>query len=202
MRKDITGIILSGGKSSRMQTNKALLKLGNYSVIEIIANKMRSVFSEVIVSANELPDFAFLNMPIIQDEFIGRGSLAGIHTALKTSKTERNFLISCDMPLISTELINYLISINSDKAILLPKVNGRIQQLCGVYSKSIIKEIENIFKLYETDKNIKGSVYELIENVPTEFIDVEHLPFYDENIFLNMNSPKDYEYIKNIFEKK
>ena len=118
------------------------------------------------------------------------------------SSTEKNFIISCDMPLISVELIKYLINFNFEKSILLPKSNERIQQLCGIYSKSVIDEIENIFKLSEKNKNIKGSVYELLEIATVEFIDIDDLKFYNKNIFLNMNSPEDYELIKNIYEKR
>ena len=201
MRNDITGIILCGGKSSRMQTNKALLKLGDKTVIEIVAAKLKSIFNEVLISANDSKEYDFLKLPVVNDIFIGKGPLAGIHSALKYSSTKKNFIISCDMPLISVELINYLINLNTEKSILLPKSNGRIQQLCGIYSKSVIDEIENIFKLSEKDKNIKGSLYELLERVPIELIDVDDLNIYNKNIFLNMNSPEDYELIKNIYEK-
>lgn len=202
MRKDITGIILCGGKSSRMQTNKALLKLGDKTVIEIVAAKLKSIFNEVLISANNCNEYDFLNLPVVNDYFVGKGPLAGIHSALKYSSTDKNFIISCDMPLISVELIKYLINLNSEKSILLPKSNRRIQQLCGIYSKSVIDEIENIFKLSEKDKNIKGSVYELLERASNEIIDVDDLNFYSKNIFLNMNSPEDYELIKDIYEKQ
>ena len=147
MRNDITGIILCGGRSSRMQTNKALLKLGDKTVIEIVTEKLKSIFNEVLISANDSKQYDFLNLPVVYDIFIGKGPLAGIHSALKYSSTKNNFIISCDIPLISIELIKYLINLNSEKSILLPKSNGRIQQLCGIYSKSVIYEIENIFKL-------------------------------------------------------
>ena len=202
MRNDITGIILCGGKSSRMQTNKALLKLGDKTVIEIVAAKLKCIFNKVFISANDSKEYDFLKLPVVNDIFIGKGPLAGIHSALKYSSTEKNFIISCDMPLISVELIKYLINLNSEKSILLPKSNGRIQQLCGIYSKSVIDEIESIFKLSEKDKNIKGSIYELLERTSVDFIDVDELNFYDKNIFLNMNSPEDYEMIKNIYENQ
>jgi molybdenum cofactor guanylyltransferase len=202
MRNDITGIILCGGRSSRMQTNKALLKLGDKTVIEIVAAKLKSIFNEVLISDNDSKQYDFLNLPVVYDIFIGKGPLSGIHSALKYSSTKNNFIISCDIPLISIELIKYLINLNSEKSILLPKSNGRIQQLCGIYSKSVIYEIENIFKLSEKDKNIKGSVYELLERASIEFIDVDELNFYYKNIFLNMNSPEDYKLIKNIYENK
>lgn len=201
MLKDITGIILAGGKSSRMQTNKALLKLGDKTVIEIVAAKLKSIFNDVLISANDSKDYDFLNLPVVNDIFIGKGPLGGIHSALKYSSTQKNFFISCDMPLISSELIKYLINFNSDKSVLLPKYNGRIQQLCGIYSKSVINEIENIFMLSEKDKSVKGSIYELLERTSVEFIDVDNLHFFNQNIFLNMNSPEDYEMIKNIYEK-
>ena len=66
----------------------------------------------------------------------------------------------------------------------------------------LYKEIENIFTLSETDKNIKGSIFDLLERIPVEFIDVEGLPFYEKDILLNMNTQADYELIKNIYEKK
>mgnify|MGYP003471374672 FL=1 len=202
MRNYITGIILCGGKSSRMQKNKALLKLSDKTVIEIVTEKLKSIFNEVLISANDSKQYDFLNLPVVYDIFIGKGPLAGIHSALKYSSTKNNFIVSCDIPLISIELIKYLINLNSEKSILLPKSNGRIQQLCGIYSKSVIYEIENIFKLSEKDKNIKGSVYELLERASIEFIDVDELNFYNKNIFLNMNSPEDYKLIKNIYENK
>ena len=202
MRNDITGIILCGGKSSRMQTNKALLKLGDKTVIEIVAAKLKCIFNKVFISANDSKEYDFLKLSVVNDIFIGKGPLAGIHSALKYSSTEKNFIISCDMPLISVELIKYLINFNFEKSILLPKSNRRIQQLCGIYSKSLIDEIENIFKLSEKDKNIKGSVYELLERASIEIIDVDDLNIHNKNIFLNMNSPEDYKLIKNIYENK
>jgi molybdopterin-guanine dinucleotide biosynthesis protein A len=202
MRKNITGIILCGGKSSRMRTNKALLKLGDKTVIEIVAAKLKSIFNEVFISANDSKEYDFLNLSVVNDIFIGKGPLAGIHSALKYSSTDKNFIISCDMPLISVELIKYFINLNSEKSILLPKSYRRIQQLCGIYSKSVLDEIENIFKLSEKDKNIKGSVYELLERASNEIFDVDDLNFYNKNIFLNMNSPEDYELIKNIYENQ
>ncbi|MCK7517640.1 MAG: NTP transferase domain-containing protein [Ignavibacteriales bacterium] len=60
MRNDITGIILCGGKSSRMQTNKALLKLSDKTVIEIVAEKLKSIFNEVLISANDSKEYDFL----------------------------------------------------------------------------------------------------------------------------------------------
>jgi molybdopterin-guanine dinucleotide biosynthesis protein A len=198
--KDVTGIILCGGDSTRMQTNKALLKIGDLTVIEIIFNKLKNLFDEVIISANNVSDFTFLDLPIVPDVILNKGPLAGIQASLNYSKTNKNFIISCDMPLISEQMIEFIGNHNSDKEILLPKSNGKVQQLCGVYSKSVVTEIEKIFTLSKTDKNIKESVFELLNRIPTEIIDVGSFTFYNEDLFFNMNSPEDFNYIKKCFK--
>ena len=199
MRNDITGIILCGGKRLRKRTNKRLFKLGNSSVIEIIFNKKKKVFYEVIISANECDEFSFFNIPIIKDIQIDRGPLSGIYSALKNSKTSRNFIVTCDLPLINSKIIEYISKDESGKEIIIPTINGIPQRLFGIYSKSVIEKIEEIFRLSEIDKMVKGSVYDLHQRVEVESIVVDHLQFYDDNMFLNMNTPDDYEKIKKYF---
>lgn len=200
MQKNITSIILAGGQSSRMTRNKALLKLEDKTVIEIVAYKMKIIFSEVLISTNGIDEFRFLGLPLIQDIFTHKGPLAGIHSALKYSSTQNNFIISCDMPLVSSELVNFIATYKSDKKIILPEAEGRIQQLCGVYSKSLLPIIEQIILESEKDQKIKGSIYELIERDSAEVINVESLPFYDPKMFFNMNTPEEYEQIKKNYQ--
>ena len=202
MKNDITGIILCGGKSSRMKTNKALLKLGNKTIIEIIFDEMKKVLSDVVLSANECDDFAFLNIPIVKDIQLNRGPLSGIYSALQFSGTQRNFITTCDIPLINSKLIKHLVEIKSDKEIIVPAINGIPQRLFGIYNKSVIEKIDVIFNLYEIDKSIKGSVYDLHQRIDVELIEIDHLQFYNDNMFTNMNTPEDYELIKSIYELK
>ena len=202
MRKDITGIILCGGKSSRMPTNKALLKLGDKTIIEIILDEMKKVFNEVIVSANECDNFSFLNIPIVKDIQVNRGPLSGIYSVLKNSKTVNNFIVTCDLPLINNKLIEHISTIKSVKEIVIPAINGTLQRLFGIYKKPVIEKIEEIFSLSEIDKSIKGSVYDLHQRVSVELVEIAQLPFYNKNMFMNMNTPEDFKLIKNIYEKR
>jgi molybdopterin-guanine dinucleotide biosynthesis protein A len=197
--ENITGIILCGGKSSRMKTNKALLRLGNMPIIEIMLKKMKQNFDHLILSSNNPELFAYLNVPIVKDIYLDRGPLAGIHSSLKYSATEKNFIISCDIPLITVELIKYLSEYNSDKKIILPVLKGRIQQLCGVYSKSILADVEQLLKASQGNNEVKGSIFNLLERVDAEIVDVSSFSSPGDDIFLNMNTPEDYELIKKIY---
>lgn len=194
--ENITGIILCGGKSSRMKRNKAFLKLGNIPIIEIMLQKMKQNFDNLILSSNNTELFAYLNVPIVKDIYLNRGPLAGIHSSLSSSSTEKNFIISCDIPLITVELIKYLSEYNSDKKIILPVLKGRIQQLCGVYSKSILVDVEQILKESQGNNEVKASIFNLLERVDAEIVDVSSFSSPGADVFLNMNTPEDYELIK------
>ena len=201
MYNDVTGIILAGGKSSRMGTNKALLKLGEKSVIEKLADKMKELFSEVIIIANTPEEYNFLSIPIFKDIYEYKGPLAGIHSGLIHSSTKQNFIISCDIPLMTRKMIEYIVNYKSAHPITVCRADGFIQQLAGRYSKDVIPSAEKILQqdISETrnneQKKRRCSVLRLIEEVGTEIIDAEGLSFYGKNIFMNMNNRQDYEAI-------
>jgi molybdopterin-guanine dinucleotide biosynthesis protein A len=201
--ENITAFILAGGLSSRMGTNKALLQIGGKSLVQIFIDLLDSLFIEVVISSNEPQLFQFTNKKIIKDIFPGRGPLGGIHSTLKSTDNEKIFLISCDMPFINKELINYLCNYESQTDIILPKVDGRIQPLCGIYSKKILPEVELLLKKSaQRGSTLKGSIYELMNRVETEIVDVVTTSFYHPDLFFNINTPADYLHAKKILEQK
>jgi len=200
MYNDITAIILSGGKSSRMGTNKSLLRIRDKTVIERMHDLLQSMFKDVILITNEPDDYNFLDIPIYEDFFRHRGPLAGIHSGLKHSKTNINFIISCDLPLMTKEMINYLIEYKTNKLITVAKADGFIQQLAGEYSKECLSPSEKILKEAINNENRdavqkkrKCDVLSLIDIVGAEIISAESLPFYNEDLYFNMNKTEDYE---------
>jgi molybdopterin-guanine dinucleotide biosynthesis protein A len=199
MYNDVTGIILSGGKSSRMGVNKSLLKVGEITIIERMRDLMQGIFSEVILTTNDPADYKFLNIPIFEDLFKQKGPLAGIHSGLTHSSTEENFIISCDLPFITTEMIKYIVNIKTEKLITVAKADGYIQQLAGKYAKECASKAEKILNEQlskeigtSKQKNKNISVLKLIEIVGAEIILAESLPFYKDEIFFNMNDVEDY----------
>lgn len=199
MYNNVTGIILSGGKSSRMGGNKSLLKIGDQTIIERVRDLMKSIFDEVILITNDPADYKFLNIPIFEDIFKHKGPLAGIHSGLTHSSSENNFIISCDIPFINKEMIKYLVDFETDKLITVAKADGYIQQLAGKYSKDCVYQSEKILDHQlsaeanggnQTKKEI--SALKLIERVGAEIISAESLPFYKKELFFNMNNVEDY----------
>ena len=149
MYLDITGIILSGGKSTRMGENKSFMKLGDKLVIDRVIELMRSLFKEVIIITNDPKLYTYTKLEIFEDIYKEVGPVAGIHSGLTHSKTVKNFVISCDIPLMNAEMIGSIIKRSAGFDITVAKADGFIQQLCGMYLKSTATVIENII---DTDK--------------------------------------------------
>ena len=201
MYKDITGIILSGGKSTRMGRNKSLLEINGKTAVQRIADLMQPVFTKVIVISNTPGEYSLLGLPVHKDIYEYRGPLAGIHSGLKHSETDQNFVISVDMPLMTAEMIEYIIDYKTPHPVTVCKADGFIQQLAGRYSKSLLNKAELILQENEeemrSDKQIKRrcSVLRLLDETGAEIIEAEKLDFYREGIFFNMNRPEDYRFI-------
>lgn len=210
MLKEIKGIILSGGQSSRMGEDKALMKMGDKTIIEIIIDKIQPFCETITISADDLDRYSKFGYKVVPDKYKNSGPLAGIYSSLLESNSEKNFIISCDLPLVSEEVIERLMNSNSDKEIILPVTNGKYQQLCGVYSRAVLEKAEMILRKGEMrrgrrEEKEKGrkrntSVKNLLEDSDVEFVDVTDIA--DENEFLNMNTKEDFAIIEEILLKK
>jgi molybdopterin-guanine dinucleotide biosynthesis protein A len=208
MYKDITGIILSGGKSSRMGRNKSFLKVGETTIVERVRDLLQGIFQDVILITNDPNEYKFLGLPMFEDVYKHKGPLAGIHSGLIHSSNEINFIISCDIPLITLEMIKYLVDYKTDKLITIAKADGFIQQLAGKYSEACLSDAEEILKEQleaerrdDTQMKRRCNVLKLIDRVGTEIIDAEELPFYIEDMYFNMNKTEDYKLLLQKLQK-
>jgi len=188
---DITGIILSGGKSSRMGTNKSLLKIGDQTVIEIIVDLMSSLFPEIMLSTNTPEELAFLQLPTVADLYHDAGPLAGIHAALLHSKTDANLFISCDLPLMSREMVEHIATRPCGTSIVICRAAGFLQPLPGRYHQAALPAIEKI--LAAPPQHGSRSFRDLFDAAETEILETHHLPFYRDELFFNMNRYEDYK---------
>lgn len=194
---EITAIILAGGKSSRMGFDKSLIKYNDKSIIQIIFDVLDSVFTNIIVISNSVANYKFLNTLIYSDYYVGKGPLAGIHSGLTNSLTKKNFIISCDLPFIDSKLIDYLISQKSNKQIVIPTLNNKIQPLCGLYSQEILPKLSTYLKenINKTNKKLL-SVKGFLETVDYEKVDAGNLQLDSSKILFNLNDKNDLEFLK------
>lgn len=185
-KSGITGIVLAGGKSSRMGRDKSLLVWKDKTLIEHAIDILKPLCVKVVISSNT-DIYTFTGCEIWPDEFPKHAPMIGIYSCLKRSETNTNIILSCDMPFSGTELIRYLVESCGDRPILVPvHGEGLIEPLCGVYKKTLIPDLEK----YIQDSNL--SLQHFIQHRAPHFLRIDNeLPFYNNNLFANINTPGD-----------
>ncbi len=163
----MNAIILAGGKSKRYGSDKALVNIKNKTLIEIIIDKLKSSFIDIYVVGNEEIDYSFLEgVTLLKDLIPGKGPLGGLYTGLKYSNSKYNFVVGCDMPNLTAEYFQFLLSLDKNYEVLVPRYNGYIEPLAGVYSSSCIKAIRN--SLLNNELKIKSFYRQVKLKILTE----------------------------------
>lgn len=187
LTQGITGIILSGGKSSRYGMNKALASFKGTTIIERVVSVMNSVFHKTILITNDPKEYTYLNLPVYPDIIKGIGPVGGIFTGLESMTDPIGFVVACDMPFLNPDLIRYMISRKSGYDAVVPKVGWKIESLHALYHRDCLPAIR---------ENIKAGVYQAIQfqiKVRTLYIQETEIRKYDPELrsFFNINRPQE-----------
>lgn len=182
----IGAAILAGGRNSRMNgQSKADLIIRGKAVIEKIYNEM-DCFDEIIISYNGNDKYGNMGI-VIMDAYQNCGPIGGLYSALKNCRSDKLFIIACDMPLVRNKSIHIfcnLYNVKYDGAVLVDQ-NGQLQPLFGIYKKKLYQYFEDRIK--EKDYSVRKAV----EKLKFQYINSETISA-DNNEFFNMNTPEDY----------
>ena len=107
-KTNITGIVLAGGQSSRMGSDKGLLKINDKTFFERVADAIKPLVNDIMIVGNN-SDYDQFGYERVEDFIKDSGPLAGLYSGLKHSKTEYNLVLSCDVPMIITAVLEKLI---------------------------------------------------------------------------------------------
>ena len=131
-----SAVIFAGGKSSRMGTDKGFVSYNNKTFIEHIITAIQPLVDEIIIISNH-ENYDQFGLKRYDDLIKNAGPLAGIYTGLHYSKTENNLVVSCDVPLINTEVLQKLIEqINSKPEVIQLQSNDKNMPLIAIYKKN------------------------------------------------------------------
>jgi len=188
MKKNITGIILAGGKNSRMGINKAFLEIDGKRLIDNILSIYQRIFSEIIIVTNDpFPYREFLDTIIVTDIYKEKGSLGGIYTGLFYAVNDYSFIAACDMPYLNKDFILYMIEQIGKNDIIVPELPEGFQALHAIYSRRCLPAIK---KMILTDKLKIAGLYKDMRLLK---ITEEKIKLFntDGRLFLNINTPED-----------
>ncbi|MFN4226692.1 MAG: molybdenum cofactor guanylyltransferase [Candidatus Ratteibacteria bacterium] len=186
----MNGLILAKGeKSERLNFDKAFIKFENKKVIEIIIEKISPLFEEIyIVTLSPYKFRIYENQKIkIVKDALGCGPLGGIYTGLNISKSIYNFVFACDLPFLDIDFIKYMMKIEKNYDILVPVYKNKFQLLHSIYSRKIIKTIEDMLN------KKKYTVREILNRVNVKYIPEVEIKNFTKNfnVFFNLNTEDD-----------
>ncbi len=187
--KKVTTFILCGGKSSRMQSEKGLVLFEGKPFIEHIIEAALPISNEIQLVTNT-SDYDYLSYKKINDIELEKGPVGGIYSALVHSESEINLILSCDIPLISTELLSELITKHSsDFEVSVFSDANKIHPLIGIYSKKIIPIVkkaieENDLKMMRLLAKVNHQIIEVVGKQSEQFRNVNSVAELNE---LNTN---------------
>ena len=184
MNKNVTGIILAGGEAKRLNgIEKGLIEVQGKRCIERTIEALEPITDEIIISTNSA-SYDYLNKTIINDIIQNIGPIGGLYSALIESNTDKNIVVGCDMPFITTEALLFILNNSEGYQIALPTFNKRLHPVCGFYDKNCVSGLKNLIdqKQYMLRDAIKQ--FKRIELPITK-----ELPFYSEELFYNINTP-------------
>ena len=183
---NITGIILAGGKSSRMGSDKGLLAVNGVPMISHVINSMKKAGIKDIIIISNNSDYQKFGFPVFPDIIEDKGPLGGIFTGLSKSKTSKNVILSCDIPYIDETIIDCLIRESGEEQVSIVKFQNQLHPLIGMYDSSLLKALGEhlILNMLKVEQFINGCDFKIL--------DIEKLlPQIKNKSFANINTPEE-----------
>lgn len=188
------GLVVCGGKSRRMGRSKALLRLGNRTLLELAVATLQEVVQPVLIVAapeQKLPPIA--GAPVVRDQVAGAGPLQGIADGIDAlpSEAPAAFVTAVDAPLLTPDWIRFLLSQLGNADIVVPVAEGRTHPLSAVYRPRVAATARRLLALGR-----RRPVF-LFDEHPTVYVTENELRRVDPELrsLRNINTPAEFELI-------
>lgn len=198
----ISGILLAGGRSSRMGTDKALLDRQGKPLLWHIAGGMAELCNPLVVAVGEKEremlyrealDELVDRASFVCDVYPGRGPLAGLHAALSILPEGYAFVMACDMPFLSKSLLRRMIAQTTTIR------DGQEEAVSGIEQPDVIMAPNQPFHaLYHTriadklERLLEQGEYRVMKMLAQMRVTVVSLESEEERAFQNLNTPEAY----------
>lgn len=181
-----TGILLAGGKSRRMGTDKGLVLLNGKPLYSYALAVLEQCCDEILIAGINANQY-LTRYTIVEDMFPDQGPGAGIHAALHEASNQVCIVLSVDLPFVDITLVNYLLNNLGDAMAVAPvHTDGKVEPLCAVYRRNCIHAFE---KALATGQN---KMLDILNSLNFKQLDISSThPSFDPIVFSNINTPDD-----------
>ena len=180
-RSELTGIILAGGKSSRMGREKGLVDFRGKPLIQYGIDLLSQYTERILISSSN-PDYLCFGFEMVPDPVAGQGPAAGIAAALKSSRSVWNIVIACDLPFLQPELIDCLLENVDGYQAVIPIHDGVMEPLAGIYHQELAGHFETALTAGDL------ALHRILLASKAKYQDVSHLIKKYPLLFTNFNT--------------
>lgn len=209
MKEHFTGIVLAGGKSSRLGRDKSQELVGERTLLHRVVDALAQVADDVLIVMS--PDQLLRRIPahpdvrIVHDLQQGRGPAAGLYAGLRAASSNYAWALGCDLPFLNPNLLGYLMSLAPGYDAVLPVIEdprrAKLQQkalaqtLHAVYSKRCT---EILGQLLDTQAGV--AIHDLLPRINVRYVGKVEIDKLDPGLlsFLNVNSQEELERAREI----
>lgn len=184
----ISMIVLAGGRSSRMGTDKADLTVQGKTFLQIQLNKAAELdLQDVVISGYR--GSQQLRFPVLPDMQPEQGPLGGLATCLGAIRNEWALVLSVDAPLVPVEELKKLMDAASrcDTPACIVECGGHQHPLIGLFHRRLIPAMQEELTLH------KGSVFAMLRRTGYSIYESSA----DPALFANVNTPESYRVLQN-----
>jgi molybdopterin-guanine dinucleotide biosynthesis protein A len=189
----VAGVVLCGGRSSRMGRPKAWLPFGGELMLPRVVRVLGEVVEPVVAVAapgQDVPDLP-ATVRVVRDEVGGKGPLGGLCAGLAALEGEADaaYLSSCDVPFLKPGFVRRVIDLLDGHAACVPRVAGHFHPLAAAYRVSVLPHAR---ALLAADRLRPAFLFEA---VPTRVVGPHDLADIDPDCasLRNLNTPEEYE---------
>ncbi len=199
LSSDVAGIVLVGGRSRRMGSNKALLALPGeapLTFVERLTSLLAELCTEVLLVARDQAgseEYAcFLrrtSVRVVHDQVPDEGPLMGLYSGLQAMEASHALVLAVDLPCVRPELLAWLRAFPLDDRALVPLVQDTPQVLLARYTRSFLPLISACLAEGRRDPRA------LLDRAPICLLAEEQVRAVDPDLrsFLNVNTPADFQ---------
>jgi len=185
----VAGFVVAGGRSRRMGGDKALLPWGNTTLLDHAIARMRAVVPELLLLAGEATRYADRGLPVVADACPDGGPLSGLLGGLDHVPGGGGIFLAVDVPRVPEALLRHLLQSAGNHDAVVPVSPAGPEPLCAVYGPGCAEPIRRRLAAGERKMTCFWPDVRVLQlEIRTE------MGFGPpERIFLNVNSPEEYE---------
>lgn len=190
--KDITAVLIAGGRSRRMGVDKRTIELGGITLIERVHRALTRLFHEVLVVGATADDpLLRLGSPVVCDQIPDCATLGGLYTGLLHASHSRVFAVGCDTPFLSGAVMRAIVEFAPKADVVMARLSTGLQPMGAVYSKQCLPHLEAMAR----SGHLRLQDLSIRQGLSIRYVEEEFLRQVDPMLvsFLNVNRPADVE---------